>query len=210
MTLVVEEHQPKSTPTGEPVWEIAELFPGQGLWSEGEYLGLFTRRLVEFDNGVVEVLPMPKRAHQVIALLLYELLKAFVIKASDSPGWLVLVAPYKLRIPTKKFREPDVLYLTANQNARGNEDFAVAAELVMEVVSPDDPKRDYVIKRADYAAAGVPEYWIVDHAEKAITVLRLEGDQYVEHGRFGPGERATSHRLPGFEVGVEDVLAAAR
>ncbi len=41
----------------EPAWEVAHLFPAQGHWSEEEYLALNTNRLVEFDQGVIEVLP---------------------------------------------------------------------------------------------------------------------------------------------------------
>ena len=87
--------------------------------------------------------------------------------------------------------------------------FTEAAELVMEVVSPDDPARDYETKRRDYAAAGVPEYWVVDPAMKQVLVLRLAGAAYVEHGTFGSGRIATSHRLPGFSVDVDAMLAAA-
>jgi Uma2 family endonuclease len=64
-------------------------------------------------------------------------------------------------------------------------------------------------KRYDYAQAGIPEYWIVDPREGVITVLRLEGDEYAEHGRFGAGQVASSHLLPGFVVAVDEVWAAA-
>ncbi|WP_221063902.1 Uma2 family endonuclease [Methylomagnum ishizawai] len=30
----------------------------------------------------------------------------------------------------------------------------------MEVVSPDDPKRDRDTKRREYAQTGIPEYWL--------------------------------------------------
>ncbi len=52
---------------GEPVWEIAYLFPPQGSWSAEQYLALGTNRLIEFDHGSLEVLPMPTLAHQLIA-----------------------------------------------------------------------------------------------------------------------------------------------
>jgi hypothetical protein len=61
------------------------------------------------------------------------------------------------------------------------------ADLVIEVVSPDDPQRDLVTKRSEYAQAGIPEYWIVDPQTETITVLRLEDARYVEHGVFRPG-----------------------
>ena len=48
----------------EPAWEVALLFPAQGEWSEDDYLWLTDRirRLVEFTDGRVEVLPMPAAA----------------------------------------------------------------------------------------------------------------------------------------------------
>ena len=195
----------RTTRPGEPVWEIAELFPEQGLWTERQYLALKTNRLVEFDNGTIEILPVPTKTHQLTVAFFYEVLKAFVAGKGR-----VLFAPYRVRVPSGRYREPDVLYLTREQDARAGEEFTEAAELVMEVVSADDPDRDYVTKRREYAEVGVPEYWIIDRAGRQILVLRLEGGQYVEHGRFGPGQQATSHRLPGFAVAVDDVMSQGR
>ncbi len=201
-------HPHASRRRGEPVWEIAELFPEQGLWTEQQYLSLKTNRLVEFDNGIVEVLPVPTKTHQLIALFLYEMLRAFI--TSTSRGGVLLVAPYRLRMPSGQFREPDLLYMTTDQNARAGEAFAESAEVVMEVVSPDDPDRDYVTKRREYATAGIPEYWIVDPAAKVVVLLRLVRDQYMEHGRFGIGQQATSEILPGFSIVVDDVMSQGR
>jgi Uma2 family endonuclease len=196
---------PKIARPGEPVWEIAELFPEQGLWTEKQYLALSTNRLVEFDNGTIEVLPVPTKTHQLIVAFFYEVLKSFIAGHGR-----VFFAPYRLRIRSGRFREPDVLYLTPEQDARAGEEFTESAELVVEVVSPDDPDRDYVTKRRDYSDAGVPEYWIIDRTLRQVIVLRLDNGEYVETGRFGPGQRADSHRLPGFTVAVDDVLAQGR
>jgi Uma2 family endonuclease len=76
------------------------------------------------------------------------------------------------------------------------------------VVSPDDPARDMVTKRADYAEAGIPEYWIVNPLDATITVLTLAGDAYAEHGRFSRGATATSTLLEGFTMSVDAVFAA--
>jgi Uma2 family endonuclease len=81
--------------------------------------------------------------------------------------------------------------------------------LVTEVVNPNDPNRDYGIKRQEYARAGIPEYWIVDRQRQLITVLILQGRKYVVFGEFAPGMRATSKSLDGFSVDVTEVFAAA-
>ena len=192
----------------EPAWEIAQLFPNQGDWSEGEYLDLVhrTNHLLELIDGRIVVLDMPKRSHQRIVLFLRDVLLAFV-----GPRGLgeVLVAGYPVRLRPRKFREPDIVFLLAQNADRMGEDYAQGADLVMEVVS-EDRRRDLEIKRAEYAEAGIPEYWIVDPREQRITVLRLAEGGYVTHGDFAPGDRAASALLPGFEVEVHQVFAAIK
>jgi Uma2 family endonuclease len=81
------------------------------------------------------------------------------------------------------------------------------ADLIMEIVSEDKPERDLVEKRADYAEAGIPEYWIVNPLNRTITVLALRDGSYVEHGIFGRGTRATSVVLAVFAVDLDAVFA---
>jgi Uma2 family endonuclease len=194
---------------GEPVWELARLFPAQGTWSEEEYLALDTGQLIEYTDGYLEILPMPTLTHQRIVRYLFALLSAYL--AANHVGGEVLFAPLPVRLGRRKYREPDIIYLAAArlQNTQGQ--YPQGGDLVIEVVSGSatDRTRDLVEKRYDYAQAGIPEYWIVDPEEGAITVLRLEGEAYAEHGRFGAGQTATSALLPGFSVVVDEVWAAA-
>lgn len=106
---------------------------------------------------------------------------------------------------------PSLLYFACI----GNYDFHLYAALLacrkdhsIEVVSRDDPQRDLVTKRNEYAQAGIPEYWIVDPQTETITVLRLDDARYVEHGVFGRGEVATSAHYAGLQAPVGDVLDA--
>jgi Uma2 family endonuclease len=189
----------------EPAWEVALLFPAQGEWSEDDYLWLteHTRRLVEFTDGHIEVLHMPTDEHQRIVLCLYRALYAFL--AAQGIG-IVLVAPLRLRVRAGRYREPDLLLLLSANDTRRSNRFWTGADLVLEVVSPDDPKRDLVRKRREYARAGIPEYWIVNPATEQIIVLHLEGTTYIEHGVFTRGAQATSAMLKGFTVAVAAVL----
>lgn len=45
---------------------------------------------------------------------------------------------------------------------RRQDAYWTGADLAVEVVSEDDPGRDLITKRLEYAQAGIPEYWIVD------------------------------------------------
>jgi Uma2 family endonuclease len=204
-----------ATRQGTPVWEMAYFYPVQGEWSESEYLSLESHQfLVEFDNGYLEFLTMPTMEHQSIVAYLYELLVAFVRSHQLGKVWF---APLPVRLWTKKYREPDIIFLT-NERLNQNIDqyperdrYPAGADLVIEVVSDSvqDRYRDLVEKREEYAQAGIAEYWIVDPEQKRITVLHLSGKKYGVHGEFGEEERATSPLLDGFEVEVTAVFAAA-
>jgi Uma2 family endonuclease len=52
--------------------------------------------------------------------------------------------------------------------------------LVVEVVSPNQEKRDYRYKRSEYAARGINEYWIVDPILQKVTVLEWVEGLYKE------------------------------
>jgi len=193
---------------GEPAWEVAMMFPDQGYWSEDDFLRLSDRNwLVEYTDGFVDVLPMPTLKHQLILSFLHRVFRDHVL--AHRPGALVLLAPYLIQIRAGQYREPDVIYLDPARAAGAGQRFTEGADLVMEVVSESNRDHDLGTKRREYAAAGIPEYWMVDADEGRITVLALEpgASVYEIHGVFGPGERATSRLLPGFEVDVAEALA---
>ena len=184
---------------------VAEVLP-QGGWGDGDYLWVtdHARRLVEFTDGYLEVLPIPSREHQRIVAFLYTVLHAYLRRT----GGEVLFASLRLRIRAGKFREPDLVLLRDSEDVRSRDRFWTGADLVVEVVSPDDPSRDFVQKRGDYAEAGIPEYWIVEPGTETITVLTLAGGTYVERGVFDRSTHASSAILDGFGVAVDDVLRA--
>jgi Uma2 family endonuclease len=134
----------------QPAWQIAYLFPPQGHWSEEEYLALNGNRMVEFSNGHVEVLPLPKTSHQLLVAHLYGLLLAFA--AARDLG-TVLFAPLRVRLWRGKYREPDVVFMLNKHADRMGEEYWDGADLVMEVVSEDneDRRRDLDTKRREYA-----------------------------------------------------------
>jgi Uma2 family endonuclease len=192
------------------VWEKAgtdlDLATIQGIWTEEMYLRLTkqSNHLIEFSDGRIEALPMPTRKHQVLLLFLYDLIKLLI-----RPQGKVLVAPMRMQIRTGKYREPDLLLLLDAKDPRNQEAYWLGADLVVEVVSPDDPERDTVLKRADYAEAGIPEYWIVNPIDETITVLALADDgQYAEHGVFRRGARAGSRLIGGLMLGVDELFDA--
>ena len=80
--------------------------------------------------------------------------------------------------------------------------------LVIEVVSPGERnrERDYGRKRRQYAARGIPEYWLIDPEEQAIAVLQLDEGNYFEVGRFAGSMRIQSPQLE--QLGIQLLLRA--
>jgi Uma2 family endonuclease len=202
---------PTSTPPEpEYAWELATLYPAQGAWSEAEYLDLTdgTKRRIELTDGRLEFLPMPTEMHEALVHFLYRVFYAYI-----EPRGLgkVYSNGIRLRIRPDKVRLPDVIFLHKdNFHARHNRVWN-GADLAMEVVS-DDPKdrqRDYETKLADYAEAGIAEYWIVDFERRRVVVHRLDGGAYVVHGEFAPGDVASSAMLSGFQIDVSALMAEA-
>jgi Uma2 family endonuclease len=192
-----------------PTWEIAYLYPYQGMWSEDDYMALRPNRLVEFTDGFIEVLSMPTYSHQRILRFILRALEAFVLAEKSGE---VMFAPLRVQIRPGKYREPDIVFMSAEHADRLGEEYWLGADLVMEVVSDDQESRDrdFEKKRKDYAEGGIPEYWIVDPSLERIIVLALEGDAYRVQGEFERGAQATSATLAGFAVEVSAVFDAAK
>lgn len=191
---------------GEPAWEIARLFPLQGSWTEEEYLALGGNHLVEFCDGRVEVLPMPTDFHQRILAFLY---RHFYSAIEAAGRGTVLFAPLRVKLWEGRIREPDLVVLLTESEHLGSQKFWRGADLAVEIVSDDDPKRDLQTKREEYARAGIREYWIVDPRDSTIRVLSLvaQSEPYAEVALARPGECVASRLLPDITVDVEAVFA---
>ena len=194
----------------EYAWELATLYPAQGAWTEAEYLDLTdgTNRRIELSHGRLEFLAMPTELHDILVKFLFLALNDFVERMKCGTTY---PAGIRVRVRPRQVRVPDVLFLHKDHYFLRHNRVWDGADLVMEVVSDttQDRQRDYETKLADYAAAGIAEYWIVDYQQRQVIVHRLEGERYVVHGEFAPGQQATSAFLADFSIDVAALFAAA-
>ena len=112
-----------------------------------------------------------------------------------------------IRLWEGKIREPDLVYYAAGHEGRYHVQYADPPDLAIEVLSPSTRRIDREEKAAEYAEAGVTEYWIVDPEGRSIEVLTGAGPEgYTSRRQFGPGDEVTSAVLPGLVVSVAELL----
>jgi len=93
--------------------------------------------------------------------------------------------------PKFHFRRPDVVVhrsIDSDRGAWGRKPYASDCVIVVEIVSADSVTTDIRDKRAEYAAAGIPLYWIVrmtDNDGPAISLERFlltSDSDYIREG----------------------------
>ena len=179
-------------------------------YTVADYLSLDGNYLVEYVDGCIQVLPMPSAVHQALTFVAMQRFDAWT-EAND-PAARLVQAPFRVYLSPRLYREPDVAVMLGRHADRREANRWDGADLVMEIISESNREHDVTTKRAEYAAAGIPEYWIADPEARGVRVLTLPSGatEYAVHGDFGPGQTATSVVLPGFAVDVSDWFAAGR
>jgi Uma2 family endonuclease len=167
-----------------------------------------TDTLYELENG--ELIPMPAESdrNQRIASFLFSM-------------FLMLGIPsYRLRIGLEiavsgvraSVRLPDFVVLSeALASALEGSSRSIVLmdmpppELVVEIVSPNQEKRDYRYKRTEYGARGIAEYWIVDPILQQVTVLEWVEGLYEEKVYRG-NEAIASSSFGNLELTADRIL----
>lgn len=156
----------------------------------------------EWVDGKVATMSPASTQHQAIVVFLVTLLNFFV--ARHGLGH-VFTAPYQMRLrQLARGREPDVCFVAQAHAGRiGKQYLDGPADLVIEVVSPESAQRDREEKYAEYAAAGVREYWLIDPDQARADFFRLdEGGGYVAVAGGHSGVY-TSPLIPGLTIHLE-------
>ncbi len=133
-------------------------------------------RRYELYDGEVRVVPSPLPLHQVVAFRLAELLSDF----AAARGGLMLMSPVDIIFSEHDVIQPDVVFFQASRRHLVRLDAPIRhhPDIAVEVLSPSTRGIDRGQKMELFARYGVPEYWIVDPAERHIEVHALEGDAY--------------------------------
>jgi len=141
-------------------------------------------RRYELVGGAIVMTPAPAPGHQLISVRLLRLLE----EAGLPEGHTLFHAPIDLDLPGEQRVQPDLVVLP--WSSVGEQRLVLPVLLVVEIVSAGSRTHDSVTKRAVYAEAGIPAYWLVNPTSGEITALRLD-----EHGNYLLVAQGASVRL---------------
>jgi Uma2 family endonuclease len=159
--------------------------------------GLFDDERIELLGGaIVEMSPQDPRQAATVTRLAERL--------SQAAGSEMLV---RVRLPFAasdvSLPEPDLAIVPR----RDYDDAHPATAFIIVEVSSSSLRKDRLLKSDVYAAANVPEYWIVSLGELDVEV-RTSPDRgaYTRARIARAGETIRSEAVPGLEVAVSDFL----
>ena len=175
-------------------------------------------RRYELVDGEIVELPPESPENDFLALNLRDLLIALVRRQ------LIRVHTCEIEVPVLKPREPanrypDLVILRAEHLDLMGRRLTIKLNmpppmLIVEVVSPgtettENYQRDYTGKRDQYAARGIPEYWLIDPQRQTVLVLTLKGVSYQEKSFAGQAPIVSS-AFPDLKLTAEQILNAGQ
>ncbi|HEX4953949.1 MAG TPA: Uma2 family endonuclease [Thermoanaerobaculia bacterium] len=165
----------------------AEFYALEGEDSDWEYL-----------DGRLVMSPASDR-HEDLFGFLSSLLRLFL---DERGGGVVRGSRTPMRLDERWSPEPDLLVVGSARAHRLTPKYLDGpADLVIEIVSEADPRFEVREKLPRYQQAGIPEIWLIDPANRQLSVHWLEGAAY--HQATATTGRLEARTVPGFWIEVD-------
>ena len=179
-------------------------------YSYADYLSWTMDEMVEIIKGrVFKMSPAPKKIHQKISWrlsgLLYNYLKDKKCQAFS--------APFDVRLPIKSIKneeiftvvQPDICVI-CDLEKLDDAGCIGAPDLIIEILSKGNNKKELKNKYEVYEESGVKEYWIIHPEEQTLLINKLVDDKYISSRLLTNGDEITTSILPGFVLNLNDVF----
>ncbi len=168
----------------------------------------FEERVELIKGRIFKMSPAPGRVHQEISTNLQGALFIYL----QGHNCKLYSAPFDVRIPRKSKDDKDILTVlqpdicvVCDLSKLDDKGCLGAPDLVIEILSPSNNKKELKNKYEVYEEAGVKEYWVVYPTEPGIMIHTLIDGKYVPSRMLVDGA-AASTVLSGFTVDVETLF----
>lgn len=180
-------------------------------YSYADYLKWQFEERLELFRGKIFRLAAPNRKHQEIAANLTALLVPF-LKGQRCKAY---PAPFDVRLPVKNRKkdeevttvvQPD-LCVICDESKLDDRGCCGAPDLVVEILSPGNSKKEVRIKHELYEEAGVKEYWIIYPEEQSMAVFLLNDEMKFDKAMiYTTDDIINSKAVTGFSINLTEIF----
>ncbi|KQT19282.1 restriction endonuclease [Chryseobacterium sp. Leaf404] len=149
-------------------------------YTYADYLMWRLKERVELFRGkILKMSPAPSPVHQKISFRFSGIFYNFF---KNNPCE-VFPAPFDVRFPSKNgdsksVFQPD-LCVICDPKKIDDKGCVGAPDLIVEIISPGNSKKELSLKYSIYEEFGVLEYWVVHPVEKTIQIFVLENGIFI-------------------------------
>ncbi len=169
----------------------------------------FEERIELIKGYIFKMSPGPNRLHQELLGKLHLKFGNFLYRKSCQ----VFMAPFDVRFPRRSKEDKDIItvlqpdmFVVCDQEKLDERGCIGAPDIVIEILSPSNNRKELKNKYEIYEESGVKEYWVVMPYEKALTIYTLTAGQFVPSRLLGSGDVVTSDILPGFSLDLTELF----
>lgn len=160
----------------------------------------------ELIDGELLLTPAPSTRHQEISL---EIMLRLALWVKENNLGKVFAAPTDVVLSKFDVVQPDILFVAKEHLGMIREESIHGPpDLVIEILSPKQEKRDLIIKKQLYSTYGVREYWIVDPASESITVMIFQKNRLKTKQTYTLGSSVESAVVTGFKLQTREIFRA--
>ncbi|WP_194976124.1 Uma2 family endonuclease [Aquiflexum lacus] len=190
---------------------VKEPYSHYGLYTYADYLTWDIDHMVELIKGKVfrQAAAAPRRIHQEISIRISSQLFALL----KGKGCKVFSAPFDVRLPAKSKKHEDIttvvqpdICVVCDPEKLDDLGCVGAPDLIMEILSPSNNKKELQNKYEVYEESGVREYWIIHPYEKTLLIYTLTDGKYIPSKLFTLGDHVTSGCIDGFVLDLEELF----
>ena len=189
------------------ITNIEQLDLINGVYTYADYVLWNIKERLEIIKGKIFRLDTPDVSHQKISGNLYgEMYHYFKGKSCK-----LFAAPFDVVLKNKKGIEdsvvqPDICVVCDPKKLENDKRCLGAPDLIIEILSPGNTKKEMRYKYELYEEAGVYEYWVVRPIDKEITQFVLENGKYRALPPIIEGDIVSSVKFPELTVATEDIF----
>ena len=173
--------------------------------TEQQFMEQYIDHHAEWVRGYVIKMSPVQAYHDRMNRYLEFLLSTYL---AYRPIGVLFQDPFVMRLRPDVIREPDLMVVLNEHKARLLPTMVKgAADLCIEVVSPESSERDRVEKLYEYQKGGVREYWIIDPPKQEALFYRLNANKTYDRITPEPADVYESAVLPGLKLNIPTLWA---